>query len=69
MKESGGLYVQTRLVLGKEHVLHLKTFSEKHALYEIMWKNIVDLDKPQMTIWHMRIASGHLRLQTHTQNM
>jgi hypothetical protein len=69
MKESGWIYVQARLVLGKEHVLCLKTFSEKHALYEIMWENVVDLDKPQMTIWRIRIASGHLRLQTHTQNM
>ena len=23
------------------------------AIYEIMWKNIVVLERPQMTIWHM----------------
>jgi hypothetical protein len=27
-----------------------------HAVYEIMWKNTVELGRPQMTIWHMRIA-------------
>ena len=26
------------------------------AIYEIMWKNTVELDRPQMTIWRMRIA-------------
>ena len=30
-------------------------FSEKHAGYEIMWKNLVESDRPQMTIWLMRI--------------
>ena len=27
-----------------------------HAVYEIMWKSTVQPDKPQMTIWRMRIA-------------
>ena len=30
-------------------------FFENHAVYEIMWKNIAQPDKPQMTIWRMRI--------------
>jgi len=25
-------------------------------VYEIMWKNTVELDTPQMKIWRMRIA-------------
>jgi len=25
-------------------------FSENHAIYEIMWKNMVEPDRPQMTI-------------------
>ena len=29
---------------------------ENRVLYEIMWKHIVDPDRPQMTIRHMRIA-------------
>ena len=32
-----------------------------------MWENVVQPDRPQMTIWRTRIAC--LRLQTHTQNM
>ena len=27
-----------------------------HAVYEIIWKNIVELDWSQKTIWRMRIA-------------
>ena len=33
-----------------------KFFSENRAVYEIMWKNIVQPDSPQMTIWHMCIT-------------
>jgi len=31
-------------------------FFENRAVYEIMWENTVDLGKPQMTIWRMRIT-------------
>jgi len=31
-------------------------FSENRAVYETMWKNIVEPDRPQMTTRHMRIA-------------
>jgi hypothetical protein len=31
-------------------------FLENRAVYEIMWKNIVEPDRPQMTVWSMRIA-------------
>jgi hypothetical protein len=31
-------------------------FSENRAFREIMWKNIVQPDRPQMTIWRMRNA-------------
>jgi hypothetical protein len=31
-------------------------FFENHATYEIMWKNIVEPDRPQWTIWRMYIA-------------
>jgi hypothetical protein len=31
-------------------------FFEYRAVYEIMWKNIVGLDRPHMTIWLMRTA-------------
>ena len=40
----------------KTHVLCSVTFfSEKRAVYEIMWKNIVEPGRPHMT-WRMRIA-------------
>jgi hypothetical protein len=31
-------------------------FAKKRAVYEIMWTNIVDLGRPQKTIWRMRIS-------------
>ena len=38
------------------HFVFNDFFSENHAIYEIMWKNIVERDRPQMTIWRMCIA-------------
>jgi hypothetical protein len=32
-------------------------FPENRAVYEIMWKNIVEPDRPLMTVWCMRISS------------
>jgi hypothetical protein len=32
-------------------------FSENRAVYEIMWKNTEEADRPQVTIWHMCFAS------------
>jgi len=40
----------------KTHSLCLVTFFENYAVYEIMWKSMVQLDRPQMTIWCMHIA-------------
>jgi len=31
-------------------------FYENQAVYGIMWKNTVQPDRPQMTIWRMRAA-------------
>jgi len=31
-------------------------FLENRAVYEKMWKNVVEPDTPQMTIWRIRIA-------------
>jgi hypothetical protein len=33
------------------------TFSENRAVYEIMWENMVEPDRPLMTIW--RICALH----------
>jgi hypothetical protein len=39
------------------HVLYSITFFKKYyAIYEIMWKNIVEPGRPQMIIWHMHSA-------------
>ena len=41
----------------KTHILHSITFFESHVMYEIMWKNIIELDMPQKTIWCMSNAN------------
>jgi hypothetical protein len=38
------------------HFVFSNFFSEKPAVYEIMWKNIVERDRPHMNIRRMRIA-------------
>jgi hypothetical protein len=41
----------------KTQILYSVTFFFKnHAIYEIMWKNIVDWGRLQMTIWCMHIV-------------
>jgi hypothetical protein len=40
----------------KTHILCLITFFLIVAFYEIMWKNIAESGRQQMTIWRMRIA-------------
>jgi len=41
---------------------------KNHALFETIWKNTVELGKPQMTVWHMCIACWITKV-THSQNM
>jgi len=50
----------------RTHFLCSITCSEAHAVYEVTWKSIVELVRPQMTIWHMHIICWYLRLQTHS---
>jgi hypothetical protein len=40
----------------KTHFVFSNFFFESLIFCEIMWKNIVDPDRPHMTIWRMRIA-------------
>ena len=42
-------------------------FFGDHAVYEIMWKNIVEPDRPQMTIWLMSIAGIPTATNTHSR--
>jgi len=39
---------------------------ENRTVYEIMWKNIVEWGRPQMTIWRMRIACCWIPKATNT---
>jgi hypothetical protein len=38
----------------KTHFMFNRLFSENHAVYEIMWKNIVEPGRPQMAIRRLR---------------
>jgi len=47
--------LQTKVVEKiKTHLVFSNLFYR--AVYEIMWKNILERDRPQITIWSMRIA-------------
>jgi hypothetical protein len=58
----------------KTHILcSLTFFLENRAIYEIMWKNIVDLERVQVTIWRMgssrwMFKATHTRTHTDTHN-
>ena len=45
-------------------------FTKNFVLFGIMWKNMIQTDRPQITIKYGAMASyaGYLRLQTHTQH-
>jgi ABC-type Zn2+ transport system substrate-binding protein/surface adhesin len=44
-------------------------FFKNLSVYEIMWKNAVELRRPQMTIWRMRIACWIIKAtNTHTHS-
>jgi hypothetical protein len=49
---------QTKIVgTIKTHILFsIIFFSENRVVFEVKWKNTVEPDRPQMTIWRMRIA-------------
>ena len=40
----------------KTGILCLVTFLENRAVYEIVWKNIVERGRPQMTIRHVHLV-------------
>jgi hypothetical protein len=47
-----------------KHTVYVQErFSENRAVYKVMWKNMVQPDRPQMTI------VGFIRLHTHSQYM
>jgi len=49
------------------HFVFSNYFFDKCDIYEIMWTNIAERGRPQVTIWRMRIAcSIHKATNTHT---
>jgi hypothetical protein len=56
----------------KTHVLCSLTLFQNRAVYEITWKNIVELDRPQITIRCMQIAwlvTKTIDAHRHTHNL
>jgi len=52
------------------HFSYSIMFFENCTFYKIMWKIIVEPDRPQMTIWRMRIACWITKAtDTHTQSI
>ena len=47
----------------------IASFPENPVFCDIMWKNIVEPDKPQMAVWRMRIAYWMPKAINTTQNM
>ena len=39
-----------------QNLCSITFFKKNRAIYEIMWKNTVERDRPQMATWRMRIA-------------
>jgi len=60
---------QTKVVDKIEtHIMCSGTFFYNRAVYEKMWKNISEPERPQMTIWRMRVACWIPKAtNTHTQ--
>ena len=54
------LYVKSKPTCQVEDI-----FFEYRAVYEIMWKNMVEPGRPPMTKWRMH--AGYVRLQTHSE--
>jgi len=50
------------------HFILNNSFLENSAVYEIMWKNNVQQDRP-LIIWSNNIACRTTKATTHTQNM
>jgi hypothetical protein len=49
--------LQTEVVYGKsKHIMFNNFFSENRAVYEIAWKNMVEPERLQMTLWRMRFS-------------
>jgi hypothetical protein len=66
----------TKVVDKIKKVDFFQLFSKIGTSDVIMWKNIVEPDRPQVTVWRMRIACSitdptytYTHTHTHTENM
>jgi len=53
----------------KTQMCMFSNFFLNHTVYEIKWKNIVEPDGPQMTIWRMCFTCCIPKAQTHSQKV
>jgi len=51
MRNISDILTHTHFMLDKGFI-----FFKNHTVYEIMWKNIVEPERPQMAVWCMRFA-------------
>ena len=59
---------QAEFVEKLNHILSSVTVFENRAVYEIMWKNVVEPGRPQMTTLRMRIVSWKIKAtNTHSE--
>jgi hypothetical protein len=50
------------------HFIFNNLFFYNRAVYGIMWKNVIEPDRPQMIMWRMRIAGCILKAtNTHSE--
>jgi len=50
------------------HCMNNNFFPKNCAIYEMMWKNMVEPERPQMTIWHMHFVCWTTEVkETHSE--
>jgi hypothetical protein len=50
------------------HFVFDNFFFENRAIYEIMWENMIERDRPKMTIWGVRILCWIIKtIDTYSQ--
>ena len=58
----------TKFAENSKHTFHVQFFFFNRAIYEMMWKYMVEEDRPQLTIWRKRIACWITKAtNTHSQ--
>ena len=70
------IFIIVRIVAGKicretqyTHFIISDFFSENRAVCEIMWKNMVEPDWPQIQLVACAFHTGYIRLQIYSHNI